>query len=1609
MEWSLFQEHGQAPADAFEAFVGQLFERWCQREHGARLASLNFVSGAGGDGGVEAYATLADGAVIGLQAKWFRDSLGENQFSQIRKSIEAALGVRPKITRYCVAIPRNLSDDRQGEKGSKEGAAPSKGGKASPKKPATKPAAKRKEELTQRKRWENLKADVATRWPNLVLDLWDDARLEALLADLGSDGMARYWFARSTIEFDALSSNFERAAQSWLRQVYLPNLHALGQIEEDLERRFGTPGARARWVTTMEGCLETLERVSDTLNRLPRYEFLAADVSWSPIAGDVAEAVRVARTQAGYLIERYRTGAHAETRYSTPGVTAFDRLATVFEPLENALENGFVARDILTILNAGKDACVEVSRCAAREEGRWRPVLYSGPPGSGKTHALSDAVRSRLKLRAPALLIRGRESDPGRGWAEILRRALDLPTWELKEILSALEASATRADVERARETRGRGAIPSELTRVLIAVDALDESPDPTTWVELMGELEPLLKGRPRILVAMSVRDQLARGLPIGDLKDHVDVVDLPRDGNVSASALFEPYCRAYKIDASATPLVRWALRSPLAVRLFAEEFKGTTVAPTDPADLGIARLLRRKVDRLEGEFRQREGNAWGSAVTPVLWGLRALARASIGEGPGLPLSRVEEVIRTSLKPTTLLSTPQIVHMLRASVTYGLMDELPNRAANPMAAIEPWYQPALNVVTDYLIADAAVEALRPSLGRSDLPRLPDALLDRANARLLAFVMLGLQGFDLLEGGWEADRLDMEERERLQLQVLAALPSSEASSKRSWVQQRLTSSMPSCRRVLRELVIPVARAPSHPLGPLLVDATLRHRPVADRDLFWSGPRVLPSSVAAPWAGVGVEAIEAVRLDVDDLAEGPPLLLAWGSTTTDREERRRIQKELATWGSARIDRLTMLLDRCADTNDLQMLEHLLAAALGAACLTGGAQRLLGLVEWVGRYVARGTYPQSHFVRHYLRAIVEYATAVGVPVEASIRAQTWSVRSPPGDLAVLDRAAATGADAHEGFRPVRGDLAWYVVKWAMDPFFGNPRLQAEPQAAAGPYTKVEDDVLAAALVGELGKLSPLVLQGVRDESDARAAREAQRSGLKLRIFAEKEPAREKVRKLIEVIGLRADRAATPGDESNLEVVTVEIEEDVEPAEAVEVVVPGAGDGTRDAVPVRRDEGEGSRSVDPEVRALLDRHAAALGVEALAPHQFVYGFVVAWILAQGWDFTRFEGRPNGDKPGEVVGADIAIIRRYSPATHGARSPTSSFAEKYTWLATHALVSYLADHLPDPAARSLRLPAGAIPHLAWLGETPRNPASDLRAGGAHPMPWSIAIQGLTPAIPLTAPTQGERAMEWVRNAPPPVDLARWILPAPEDLPEWAGAADWLVLRSFVIAREADSQAESLLWVSSLICDEGDIDLLQRDVLRGWCQPVYRWYEHHAAVGQATYCDPMEALWAPWGTEVDGAESYTTLDREGMPHRLRFGAATAELTWEGQGGESSLWLPASALRRSLGIIDLKDGRFTDRHGMVMASVMSSGRLARETRDCLIVRRQETLDRLRSDKQVLVWAIRLLREPVPGIVSLKERRGKITGEIHVDRHWLAFMRSDSVTILEVPLS
>lgn len=215
MNWSNFLTFESNPSDAFEIFCNQLFGRYLIRTYGKKLEKIRIVNGAAGDGGIEAYGQLNDGKIIAVQSKWFRDSMKDGQFSQIRNSITTAMDLRPKIINYIICIPRDISSLKYG-----------RGKKGESKKPV---------ENHEDNDVENLNEEMKVLFPELEITWWFEHDINLELTEPQNEGIQKFWFEKEVISLKNLQRVFEMGKIGWMHARYIPELHAQGLINDTVQ------------------------------------------------------------------------------------------------------------------------------------------------------------------------------------------------------------------------------------------------------------------------------------------------------------------------------------------------------------------------------------------------------------------------------------------------------------------------------------------------------------------------------------------------------------------------------------------------------------------------------------------------------------------------------------------------------------------------------------------------------------------------------------------------------------------------------------------------------------------------------------------------------------------------------------------------------------------------------------------------------------------------------------------------------------------------------------------------------------------------------------------------------------------------------------------------------------------------------------------------------------------------------------------------------------------------------------------------------------------------------------------------------------------------------
>ena len=105
LTWTAIRSINGSQAEGFEKLCVQLADA-------EKPDDASFVPKGKPDAGVECYCILADGSEWGWQAKYFLHALGPTQWKQIDDSVKTALDKHPKLVRYFLCVPLDLSDTR---------------------------------------------------------------------------------------------------------------------------------------------------------------------------------------------------------------------------------------------------------------------------------------------------------------------------------------------------------------------------------------------------------------------------------------------------------------------------------------------------------------------------------------------------------------------------------------------------------------------------------------------------------------------------------------------------------------------------------------------------------------------------------------------------------------------------------------------------------------------------------------------------------------------------------------------------------------------------------------------------------------------------------------------------------------------------------------------------------------------------------------------------------------------------------------------------------------------------------------------------------------------------------------------------------------------------------------------------------------------------------------------------------------------------------------------------------------------------------------------------------------------------------------------------------
>jgi hypothetical protein len=423
IDFAAIRLHRGTQADAFE-------ELCCQLAGDEVLSSARTGfdrKGRGGDGGVECFATLADGTEVGWQVKYYWDMA--SAIRSLDESLTKALAKHPAMTRFIACLPIDLADSRKADV------------------------------VTALERWTTWKTDRVAKalalGRTILIERWDAFELKKRLtaSDPRASGRVAYWFDQALLTNEWFRKVFDRT-RAGLGRRYSPESHIDLPIRRVIQATTLDPRLFADLAALSQAIVQKLA-VIDPANGA----VLTACESAARALAQAAEAPR-----ALVLVGALRQEVEGARTAVLPWYSGLRDAALPGrpDPKVNAASN------LSSVLN-------EVARelaAAHWDHIQTRALLVVGEAGSGKSHLLADVCDLAIENHAPAVMVLGGKLPDAEPWAEILKD-LDLPRdLQVQTFLGVLNAAGQAAGV-----------------RALLAIDALNEKNGQSIWPERLAGL----------------------------------------------------------------------------------------------------------------------------------------------------------------------------------------------------------------------------------------------------------------------------------------------------------------------------------------------------------------------------------------------------------------------------------------------------------------------------------------------------------------------------------------------------------------------------------------------------------------------------------------------------------------------------------------------------------------------------------------------------------------------------------------------------------------------------------------------------------------------------------------------------------------------------------------------------------------------------------------------------------------------------------------------------------------------------------------------------------------------------------------------------------------
>ncbi|MEY9441716.1 hypothetical protein [Bradyrhizobium elkanii] len=877
--------------------------------------------GQGADGGVEILVRFPDGTCHGWQSKFFLDNIGDSQIGQIKDSFKSALSNYPTLTRYVVAIPRNLGGSGVGERDS------------------------------ERARWGKFVTWAAERASEagraVALDLWDETEfIRQLTLPSGSyAGIRTYWFDQVLFTTEWFRQKFE-GVRADLNERFSPDDH----VDVSAQRYLDVLCRNEAYVSnTWDYC----KRIRDAISMATK---ISTDTSMPDAV--CAAALKTVSELLPFEQEALSTRWVEAPRIDVEALSK--RMSTLYHcmagdwrvPTDEGAYRQLMHLDRL--LEAAIPPPCEPELLA-------RPILLlAGTAGSGKSHALGHAVQEHLQSGAPAVMLLGQYFERGDPWPQITSK-LGLDRFTQDEVLGALQAAALAA---------GRPC--------LIAIDAINEAEDAAIWRSHLLGLLRNIERFDRLAVVISCRTTY-ESYCLPDPHNLTRRVHQGFAGNFGQAA--KEYLDKRGIDRPAMPFLAPEFTNPLflstACKALAADGKSAFPLGLD----GLSDVFRFYVTSVQKNLIRKGFDRFDPNQAVVWNALRGFAHELLfKDALSLPRDEARAFLEHYLYPphasehrNTFLFKLEDEGLLRWAQRRDGVQEITftfQRFCDHFCAA------AILQLVDSVAALAMELGPRGSFAHLTNPKTRYQFTGVIEALMVQVPeKFGVELFHVGKGFSKDIFVPISSFiESLKLRVPSAVTVKTVAQ-----VEYLRANDGLDDDDFYSTLIQLASHPGHLLNADYLHKHLTSLLLPDRDAVWSAylvgsmDRESPVSILIDWAAsVDVSKADSERLRL------VAVTLGWVLTTTDREVRDAATKALA----ALFYRAPLLIAQTiltfSEADDSYLRERVLGAAYGALLHIHDKPAVLGAAtDAAYKMVFSAATPERHaVVRHYAQGIVELA---------------------------------------------------------------------------------------------------------------------------------------------------------------------------------------------------------------------------------------------------------------------------------------------------------------------------------------------------------------------------------------------------------------------------------------------------------------------------------------------------------------------------------------------------------------------------------------------------------------------------------------------------------